>query len=236
MALDEALLRADPVVPTLRTYAFDPWTLSLGYFQEADPEIIAGALEGGFSVVRRPTGGGAIFHGLELTYAVICPGDEPGFPRKVEGAYDVVHGILSMAMSDLGQDVVMRGSRELVSDTGRGADEFWCFYNSTSFDLVLGDRKLVGSAQRRTGNGFLMHGSIPLAANLFTPEAAAIEVSYRDLEEAIARQAADRLGVQLTSGFPTGEENTAARRLATERYGNDEWLFKRSPPATLDRL
>ena len=83
MALDEALLRADPIVPTLRTYAWDPWTLSLGYFQRADEAKLATVQGEGFGVVRRPTGGGAIFHGLELTYAVVCPLGEPGFPREV---------------------------------------------------------------------------------------------------------------------------------------------------------
>ena len=174
MALDEALLRVDPIIPTLRTYAWNPWTLSLGYFQTANPGVIATVRDEGFGVVRRPTGGGAIFHGPELTYAVICPQGEPGFPRDVEGAYHVVHRILSLALGELGTPAEMRGNRTLRSDS-RGIGEFWCFYESTSFDLVLGDRKLVGSAQRRTGRGFLMHGSIPLSENCFTPEAATAE-------------------------------------------------------------
>ena len=166
MALDEALLRADSIVPTLRTYSWDPWTLSLGYFQAADPDRLARMREEGFGITRRATGGGAIFHGPELTYAVICPLDEPGFPREVEGAYDVVHGFIRAALTELGAPAEMRGDRLLRSDT-TAPEEFWCFYHSTSFDLVLGDRKLVGSAQRRSGLGFLMHGSIPIAANPF---------------------------------------------------------------------
>jgi len=214
MALDEALLRADPIVPTLRTYAWNPWTLSLGYFQMTDPDVIASVRGEGLGVVRRPTGGGAIFHGPELTYAVICP--------------LVVHGILSLALGELGTPAEMRGNRILCSDT-RCDGEFWCFYDSTSFDLVLGDRKLVGSAQRRTGRGFLMHGSIPLAQNRFTPETATAGASYDELEEALARAAADTLGVRLIPGVPTPEETESSRHLTRSRYQTEEWIFRRSP-------
>jgi lipoate-protein ligase A len=226
MALDEALLRAEPIVPTLRTYTWDPWTLSLGYFQAADADRLAEARAQGFGVVRRPTGGGAIFHGPELTYAVICPLGEPGFPREVEGAYHVVHGFLAVALQELGVAVEMRGDRTLRSD-GRNPGDFWCFYHSTSFDLVLGDRKLVGSAQRRSGRGFLMHGSIPVAANAMTPRAAAANVSGDALEEAIARAAEAVLRVRMVPGTPTREEQAAAVRLAAERYARPEWLLRR---------
>ncbi len=227
MALDEALLRADPIIPTLRTYAWNPWTLSLGYFQQVDPEVIATVREEGFGVVRRPTGGGAIFHGPELTYAVICPLGEPGFPRDVEGAYHVVHGILSAALGELGTPAEVRGNRTLVSDSGNSG-EFWCFYESTSFDLVVGDRKLVGSAQRRTGRGFLMHGSIPLAPNHFTPETATAEASYEELEEALARAATATLGSRMIPGVPTPGELARSHDLVRSRYRTEEWNFKRS--------
>lgn len=227
MALDEALLRADPIIPTLRTYSWAPWTLSLGYFQTADPDAIAKARSEGFGVVRRPTGGGAIFHGNELTYAVVCPTGEPGFPREVEGAYDVVHGFLADALGGVGVGSEMRGDRTIRSDSGTGG-KFWCFYHSTSFDLVRGDRKLVGSAQRRSGRGFLMHGSIPLGENPFTPRAAAAEVPYDRLEEALAGAAASSLGVRLVPGEPTPEEAAGAERLAGNRYATEEWTFRRS--------
>ncbi len=226
MALDEALLRADPIVPTLRTYSWDPWTLSLGYFQTADPNRLAMVRDEGFGVTRRPTGGGAIFHGPELTYAVVCPLDEPGFPREAEGAYGVVHGFIREAMGELGAPVEMRRKRPLRSDTG-DPGEFWCFYHSTSFDLVLGDRKLVGSAQRRSGSGFLMHGSIPIAPNPFTPEAAVADVTCGDLESAMARAAERALGIRMIPGAPTRDEAAAAGRLAADRYATEDWLFKR---------
>ena len=227
MALDEALVRADAIRPTLRTYCWTPHTLSLGYFQEVSKEDLRPFREAGLGVVRRPTGGGAIFHGDELTYAVCWPRDEPGIPRNAEDAYGFVHGFLSMALGRLGCISAPRGDRRLESDSRTGPDEFWCFYHSTSFDLASADRKLVGSAQRRTARGFLMHGSIPLAANPRTPLAAGAGVRYEALEAAIVTAAGEALGRALVPGTPTGEELALAKRLEKERYSREEWTIRR---------
>jgi lipoate-protein ligase A len=226
MALDEALLRADPVQLTLRTYRWDPWSLSLGYFQEVRREEVERLLADGHGLVRRPTGGGAIFHGPELTYAVVWPTGFPGLPRDAEGAYDVVHGALARALGGLGVATAPRNDAPLESDTGREG-EFWCFYHSVAFDLVLDGRKLVGSAQRRTRRGFLMHGSIPLRQNPLTPEAAWADTGPEEVSGAVARELALALDAAPEPGRPTAEEEAIADRLARRRYAEPGWTYRR---------
>jgi len=68
MAFDEALLETAGN-PTLRLYTWDPPTVSLGYFQAHDP--IVAQLPRGMPVVRRITGGGAIWHQHEVTYCLV---------------------------------------------------------------------------------------------------------------------------------------------------------------------
>lgn len=232
MGLDEALLRTEPVVPTLRTYRWAPWSLSLGYFQEVDRERVRPIVERGFGLVRRPTGGRAIFHGDELTYAVVCPPGTEGLPRDAVGAYRVVHGAVVAALARFGVEASFRGDRTLLSDTPPGEEEFLCFYRSTEFDLVRGGRKIVGSAQRRTRSGFLMHGSIPVGPNPVSPRAADARTDPEGLAEGLAESFAAALGAVLEPGEATPDEAERARELAARRYSRDEWTFRRFRPAS----
>lgn len=227
MALDEALLRAEPIVPTLRTYSFDPFTLTLGYFQAVSPEFVASFRNRGVPVVRRPTGGRAIYHAEELTYAFVCPLREPGVRSDTIGAYEDLHGALGTALSTLGVDAVMRGDRRLLSDTD-DEEEALCFYRSSPYDLVTNGRKLVGSAQRRTGRGFLQHGSIPARPNPVTPRAAHVGASPMEIESAFAAAIAAAFGVELVPGEPTERELEAANALVERRYGTEDWTMRRT--------
>src|SRR4051812_14673902 len=86
MAVDEALLRCfDPVrsLPVLRIYGWNPPALSLGRYQDAAAALhLSLCAHDGVPVVRRMTGGGIIFHALELTYSIVCA---PGHIGEVAG-------------------------------------------------------------------------------------------------------------------------------------------------------
>lgn len=226
MALDEALLRAPDPRPTLRTYTWDPFTLSLGYFQVVDRRRVEDLVAPGFGLVRRSTGGGAIFHARELTFSVVCPVGDSRLPAKTLDAYEVVHGALIRALSRLGVPARFRGDSAPLSESESPEEDFFCFYKSISFDLVSGGRKLVGSAQRRTGRGFLMHGSIPVAENHLTPKAAAAGVRPEEVEEALAAEMAAVAGSPLVPSEPTRIEADLAGELARTRFGCEAWTFR----------
>jgi lipoate-protein ligase A len=151
-------------------------------------------------------------------------------PRETLGAYRLFHGILARALRRLGVPAELRGGRRLLSDTGAGENEFWCFYHSTAFDLAARGRKLVGSAQRRTARGFLMHGSLPLARNPLTPATADAATTRAALETSLLAEWTTAFGEAPEPGEPTPAEREEAERLAAERYRNDEWTFRRSFP------
>jgi lipoate-protein ligase A len=94
MARDEALLRActaSDAEPVLRFYAWSPATISLGYFQDyADYEGLPPPA-GDLPVVRRTTGGGAILHDLELTYALVVPTGHPLIRHRPNHLYTLAH-------------------------------------------------------------------------------------------------------------------------------------------------
>jgi lipoate-protein ligase A len=231
MAVDEALLRAGES-PTLRLYRWDPHGVSLGYFQRAADFPWDRFAREGVPVVRRLTGGGAIFHGDEITFSITADANDPLFEGPVRASYDRVHAILARALERCGaprSEVAARGDAKILSD--RPASP-WCFHESTAFDLVAASRKLVGSAQRRTGGRILHHGSIVLRPNRFTPEVASVEGLGGDpdpnkVEGAIAEEFERALSLQLERRGLSAEEIKLASGLAASRYATDAWTRRK---------
>src|SRR5438093_12846375 len=104
MARDEVLLGAAArgALPTLRLYAWARPTLSLGAHQSAADADLAACRRLGVDLVRRPTGGGAVLHHVEVTYAVAGRLGAPPFPRSVIALYDSIAGALISALARLG--------------------------------------------------------------------------------------------------------------------------------------
>lgn len=158
MALDQALLgHAERTgVATLRLYAWEPATLSFGRNEPATRRYDRAAIERlAMPTVRRPTGGRAVWHDDEVTYAVAAPSQGFGTLRQ---AYREIHAMLADALSGLGAPVGLAGDRPAVG-VGAGA----CFASAAGGEVVaIGGGKVVGSAQVRGEDAFLQHGSIIL--------------------------------------------------------------------------
>ena len=168
MARDAALLRAleESGQPgsVLRFYRWREPTLSLGNKQRAH---LAADLEfcrrHGVRVVRRPTGGGAVLHHLELTYSVVS-NDRHFFPaNSILETYLLVSRALCRGLALIGliARIVERGPQGKVRPDNYIRKPVPCFSSASHFELVVGERKLIGSAQKRLKQTFLQHGSIP---------------------------------------------------------------------------
>jgi lipoate-protein ligase A len=151
MRIDEALL--EDVLRSgnayLRLYCWDPPTLSIGRNQQD--------VFGHLPVVRRPTGGKAVWHDDEVTYAVAAPIALFGSLRN---AYCEIHSRLAQALRTLGVAATLApyGAPVRPSDGPTS-----CFASPVGGEILVGGRKLVGSAQVRRAGAFLQHGSILLA-------------------------------------------------------------------------
>jgi lipoyl(octanoyl) transferase len=229
MALDE-VVAPDP--PTIRFYSFEPPGLSLGYFQRF-ASLDAALIERLRLVpVRRVTGGAAICHAGDLTFSIVARPADPLFAGTVEESYDRIHAAIASALAGLGVTAGRRGAGSVRSDSARG-DEAICFYKATRFDLIADGSKLVGSAQRRTRERVLHHGSIPLAPNRLAPDAADLEsltgraVGFDECAAALARAFATHFDLEWITGTVTAAERAAAQREVAERFATDAWNRKR---------
>lgn len=168
MAVDEAIMSAHSegnVPPTLRFYAWEPASLSIGYFQKAEEEVDFEELrKRGIGFVRRPTGGRAVLHDQELTYSLIVSEDYPGMPKGVTEAYRVLSEGLLLGFRHLGlqAEMVNLASETEKAKYAAAAGSAVCFDSPSWYELVVEGRKVAGSAQTRQKGVVLQHGSILL--------------------------------------------------------------------------
>ena len=156
MAIDQTLLeRAALGERWLRLYRWEPACLSFGRHEPAARRYDRARIDAlGFSVVRRPTGGRAVWHARELTYAVTAPAAALG---PLRDAYLAIHSILRDAVRSLG------AAAELAAPaSGTPVDAGACFARAAGGEVVVGHRKVVGSAQLRQDAALLQHGSVLL--------------------------------------------------------------------------
>jgi lipoate-protein ligase A len=245
MAVDESLAEAcgrGESPPVVRLYGFLPATLSLGRFQRAAGLLDAPALEAdGIALVRRPTGGHAVLHDNELTYAVAFSREDAeelaGSSRK-RAVYEFIAGFLLDGLARLG----IRGSiRAAQAGDPSNPD---CFGAAGEYEIEgATGRKLVGSAQMTTRSAVLQHGSIPLEnpdrrvfrylrveppADFREPSCLAEEagrtLAFEEVRGAFAEAARARF--EAGEDRLTDAENARAQALVAERYATDAWNLR----------
>lgn len=170
MEIDEVLLaNADSDSPViLRIYQWSEPTLSLGHFQSIDdrnesPELASVAY------VRRKTGGGAILHDHELTYSLIVPSRSASRKGHSDKLYRSVHLAIADGVNSLGWNAILSETCTCSAMSNQKHEPFLCFLRRSPVDLIVGEHKIVGSAQRRTKNGLLQHGSLLIRSSQVTP-------------------------------------------------------------------
>jgi len=142
----------------LRFYTWEVPTLSLGKHQDTDDVDFEYLKRNGFDIVRRPSGGRAVLHWDELTYSVIVPKNHELARLSVLELYNVISKLLVDGLRSLGYPVVWsEGKKKPVSHV--------CFQVPSTYEITLDGVKVVGSAQTRTQDYILQHGSIVLIAH-----------------------------------------------------------------------
>lgn len=144
MATDEVLLRtaAQRGRPLLRVYTWLKPAISIGYFQKFP--------QSEREVVRRPTGGGLVYHGEDTTFTIVAPPGHPLHRMRTSDAYCAIH------------QAVARAIGAELQPTGATRGQYECFQKPVAGDVIADGRKLAGGAQRRNRDGMLHQGSIAL--------------------------------------------------------------------------
>jgi lipoate-protein ligase A len=251
MAVDEAILETvgQGLVPsTLRLFSWEPPCLSLGYAQPVSDVDMAALKACGWGLVRRPTGGRAILHTDELTYSVIAPLQEPRVHGSILESYRCLSEALLFALHSLSllakaeKDYAVPGTTQAIGPV--------CFEVPSNYEITVGGKKLIGSAQARRREGVLQHGSLPLVGDLrritevlvfpspaeraqagerllqrATTVEACLEraVSFSEAAAAFVRGFEHALQLNLVEGELTEFEKQRAQELDCQKYGHPSW-------------
>jgi lipoate-protein ligase A len=257
MALDQALAEAaaaGEAPPTLRCYRWQPPAVSLGRHQpiaEIDQAAVAAL---GYDLVRRPTGGRAILHIDEFTYAVTAAADEPRVAGSLMEAYLRLSNALLAGLQRIGLQ-----ADKAAGDVRTGPNvSAACFEVPSAYEITAHGRKLIGSAQSRRAGYVLQHGSLPLTGDigrlidvlqLAPPEALRLRqelvaractladalalpeddprLDFAAVAQAVQSGFTDLLNLDFKPSQPTSAELRRTAALIREHYANPVWLAHR---------
>lgn len=240
MAIDEYLIEwcCRTGRPAARFYAWQPASVSIGRYQSIACLDRAACRSMGINIVRRITGGGAIYHDREITYAIACPEEMArGGDGTISESYRRINAFIMNTYRGLG--LHPHYAKEAGALIACGPSDF-CFCGNEACDIIIAGKKIGGGAQRRTRGVVLQHGSLPYAidrervARCFT-----VDIDNRrfaSLEELIERPVkpdellniliaslAFSMGWEMAEEPLSEEEEALIQSLARERYSSDEW-------------
>ena len=152
MAIDEALLHYSEI-PTLRLYRWKPKAVSVGYNQDIKEVNINYCRKNKIDIVKRITGGKAVFHDNEITYRLIIPENANLLPQGITQSYQIIADALVIAFKKISINAEIKKQKEKITTP-------ICFNSSNWYELLTNNKKISGSAQRRINGKVLQHGSI----------------------------------------------------------------------------
>ena len=212
MGIDETLLPeiAELKTPLLRIYGWDQPAVSIGYVQK-----YSAAPQEGYTIVRRPTGGGIVFHDVDLTYTVVVPTGYWIEKQNRLESYHIFHRIVIKALSSLNIK-----SKLVVSET-KPVDRatMSCFTSPTRYDVISDNdadkqNKVAGAAQRRTKYGILHQGSIVIED---------IASKRNELIESLLSAFVQELDIDFIDFTPSDDLLSSSAKLAKSKYATEAW-------------
>ena len=223
MAVDEVLMNSVSDVPVLRLYGWKPAAVSIGYFQSMEEEVdIKKCNHFGIDVVRRMTGGGAVFHDSELTYSFIAR----KYPQSIIESYKIICDAIVVSINKLGFDAKF----------------------SPLNDIVVNGKKVSGNAQTRKKGVLLQHGTILLNADVermfsvlkvssekirdkiitdVKERVTGLNKTFDEVASALKAGFSEKFGAMLTADNLSKQEEIDAKKLSKNKYAIDKWNFKR---------
>jgi lipoate-protein ligase A len=149
----------DAGVPVLRWFTWDRPTVSLGRHESVARFDEAALAAAGIPLTVRPTGGRAVFHVDEWTYVALVPLDHPTLGGSLAASTRALTQVVATAL-ERAYGLRCDGPDDAGTGDRRPAGPPTCFARSFGYELTVGGRKLMGSAQRRGRRALLQQGSL----------------------------------------------------------------------------
>ncbi len=244
MAADDYLFQSLGEQPKtyLRFYCWERPTVSLGYSQNIQRVVdVDCCRRQGIDIVRRMTGGKLVLHHKEATYSV-ASSDIHAFGSSLADSYRLISLGLMRGLEKMGLMPCLAGRPP--DSYARG--NLPCFSFPARDEIEVRGKKIVGSAQKRSGSKFIQHGSIPLEEDEGLLESVSFLKGDRSklrmisLSEALERPVdfhwavdcfisgmAEFFGIKWKPMVFDDRDREAILEIQKEKYANHDWTFSR---------
>ncbi len=214
MAKDEVLLQNSQSSnsPLLRFYSWDASAISIGYFQNHSE-----VRNSDCNFVRRPTGGGIVYHGSDITYTVVCSSSCWLYSMSRCDSYRLLHTAIMTGLQAI--NINSRLSQHHSNQNVVNPAKMRCFDKPTRNDVIAGKGKIAGGAQKRNSYGMLHQGSIQLPDR--------VKCGRKHVVSAIIDGFQQEFCCSMKSFQPSSIFTHQVIELAKSKYSTGKWNKKR---------
>lgn len=246
MAVDEALFlsyKENTSIPILRLYGWRPASFSIGCFQDPSKTLNLRICEKeNMFFIRRPTGGGILFHDKELTYSLILAQSDLNLKAGVKESFEKITRFLISAYRGLG--LKARFAKDIYENSinSKNSRAEFCLSRHEEYDILIEEKKIGGNAQKRKKNIILQHGSIPFSFDKerirkYLKETHSLEtlaitdlneqtknkINFDDFSKHLICAFNENFSASLEKSKLTTEEQNLSDELLRNKYANPEW-------------
>jgi len=238
MAIDEALTRkcidSENTPATIRFYTWKETSCSIGYFQKMK-DVLKAPNNKGIPVVRRPTGGGIVYHGNDITFSIVKKRMQPNRQENITSFYKLIGKSLLRGLERLGftctfylpEEESHRSDKERKPLNNRPSQQSFCSVTPAKYDIMIAGSKVAGYAARKSQGAVLCQGYLDVHKRWKEQYKDSREKAINLLFDNLASSFKNVFGITLTSSQLTEEEMRLALKFRDKKYACDEWNYRK---------
>ena len=238
MAIDEALTRkcidSEDRPATIRFYTWKETSCSIGYFQKMK-DVLKNQNYKRIPVVRRPTGGGIVYHGNDITFSIVKKRMQPGRQENITSFYKLIGESLLRGLERLGftctfylpEETSHRSAQERKPLNDNHTQQSFCSVTPTKYDIMIAGSKVAGYAARKSQGAVLCQGYLDVHKRWKEQYNDSREKAIHLLFDNLAGSFKNVFGITLTSSQLTEEEMRLANKIRNKKYACDEWNYRK---------
>ena len=238
MAIDEALTRkcidSEDRQTAIRFYTWKETSCSIGYFQKIE-NVIKAQNNKRIPIVRRPTGGGIVYHGNDITFSIVKRKIHSNQQEKITSFYKLIGESLMRGLEKLGftctfylqEEKSHRSAQETKPFKNRLSQESYCSVTPAKYDIMIDGSKVAGYAARKSQGAVLCQGYLDVHKRWKEQYNDSHENTIDLLFDNLTTSFKNVFGITLTSSQLTEKEMRLANKIRDKKYACDEWNYRK---------
>ncbi len=238
MAIDEALTRkcidSEDRPAVIRFYTWKESSCSIGYFQKMK-DVLKAPSDKRVPIVRRPTGGGIVCHGNDITFSIVKKRIPSNRQENITSFYKLIGESLLRGLERLGftgtfylpENESHRSAQERKPLNNFHSQQSFCSVTPAKYDIMIAGSKVAGYAARKSQGTVLCQGYLDVHKRWKEQYEGSHEKAIHLLFDNLAGSFKDVFGITLTSSQLTEDEKSLANAIRDKKYASNEWNYRK---------